>query len=64
MVLDDALPGWARDLLCDPQTSGGLLIAAAPDAAAEVLDRARARGFDRAAVIGTFEAGGAGIEVA
>ena len=56
-------PDWAQDLLCDPQTSGGLLIAAGPEAVDEVLVRAKARGFGRAAVIGTFEAGGAGIEV-
>jgi selenide,water dikinase len=39
------LPDWRRDLLCDPQTSGGLLVAAAPDAAQAVLDLFRARGF-------------------
>ena len=64
VILGDALPSWAQDLLCDPQTSGGLLIAADPDAVAEVLGRAKARGFERAAVIGGFGAGGAGIEVA
>ncbi len=30
------VPGWRRDLLCDPQTSGGLLIAVAPDRASAV----------------------------
>ncbi len=59
-----ALPSAARDLLCDPQTSGGLLIAAAPEAVPAVLARANARGFDRAAVIGTFTTGPAGVEVA
>jgi selenide,water dikinase len=46
------VPGWERDLLTDPQTSGGLLIACARDAADTVLARARALGFDRAAVVG------------
>ena len=57
------LPDWRRGLLCDPQTSGGLLIAAAPDVAAAVLERVRAAGFAQAAVIGTMAAG-AGVTVA
>lgn len=52
--LDGGLPAWARDLLCDPQTSGGLLIAVAPEAVDAVMAKAEARGFGRAAVIGTF----------
>ena len=43
---------WRRDLLTDPQTSGGLLIAVAPQGAEAVLDLARARGFREAAVVG------------
>jgi selenide,water dikinase len=41
----EQLPEWRRDLLCDPQTSGGLLIAVAPDGAEAVLELFRARGF-------------------
>ena len=44
-------------LLTDPQTSGGLLVACAPDAVDGVLDVFRADGFDRAAVIGRVAAG-------
>jgi selenide,water dikinase len=51
------LPEWRRDLLTDPQTSGGLLIAVAPDAAPAVLDLVRARGFDRATVVGRLAEG-------
>jgi selenide,water dikinase len=58
----DALPDWRRDLLCDPQTSGGLLIAAAPEAADEVLERLRAQGY-AAAKVGGFKAGPAAVEV-
>jgi len=43
---------WRRDLLTDPQTSGGLLIAVAPDAAEAVLSAARAAGFGHTAVVG------------
>jgi len=51
--LDDA----SRALLTDPQTSGGLLVACAPEAAARVLDVFHSEGFGQAAVIGQFEAG-------
>ena len=50
-------------LLTDPQTSGGLLVACAPDAVDAVLDTFRAEGFDRAAVIGHLERGTPGIAV-
>ncbi len=41
-----------RDILFDPQTSGGLLIAVAPRQAAEFTERLRENGIARAAVIG------------
>ena len=56
-------PVWHRKLLTDPQTSGGLLIACSADSAEAVLDVFRAEGFDRARVIGRFEAGEPGITV-
>ena len=56
-------PAWHRDLLCDPQTSGGLLIACAPGAAEDVLTLVRARGFGHARAIGTFAAGPATVTV-
>ena len=48
-------PGFAdveRALLTDPQTSGGLLVACAPDALGRVLDCFARHGFDAAAVVG------------
>ncbi len=58
---DIDLPAGATDvdraLLTDPQTSGGLLVACASDAADEVLTLFRAEGFDRAAVIGEMAPG-------
>ncbi len=50
-------------ILTDPQTSGGLLIACAPESVNEVLDCFRAEGFHRAAVIGDVEAGVPGVLV-
>lgn len=50
--LDARLPEVARALLTDPQTSGGLLVACAPNAVEHVLACFHADGFARAAVIG------------
>jgi selenide,water dikinase len=57
------LEDWRRDLLCDPQTSGGLLIAVEPSAAEAVLDLARREGFARAAVVGRLVEGAARVRV-
>ncbi|HEY8554876.1 MAG TPA: selenide, water dikinase SelD [Burkholderiales bacterium] len=48
---------WQQALLCDPQTSGGLLVTCAPEAVDEVLRAFRDDGFDAAAPIGTMVAG-------
>ena len=56
-------PLWQRKLLTDPQTSGGLLVACAPDSARAVLDVFAQQGFKHARVIGTLDAGPAGISV-
>ncbi len=44
--LPDDLPDWRRDLLTDPQTSGGLLIAVAGAEASSLQAFARTEGFD------------------
>jgi selenide,water dikinase len=62
--LDPALSAAARDLLADPQTSGGLLVSCDPAAADDVLGVFRAQGFDAAAVIGSVHAGAARLRVA
>ena len=63
VVLPAGLPDWRRDMLCDPQTSGGLLVAVAPDRAAAVLDLIRARGFGAAAIVGRLSEGEPKIRV-
>ncbi|WP_028312685.1 selenide, water dikinase SelD [Derxia gummosa] len=63
VVLSEGLPAVARDLLTDPQTSGGLLVSCAPEAVEEVLGVFRAEGFARAAVVGRVEAGAAGLAI-
>ncbi|MGV9006412.1 MAG: selenide, water dikinase SelD [Brevundimonas sp.] len=63
VVLPDGFEDWRRDLLTDPQTSGGLLIAVAADQAGAVLDMVRGDGFDRAAVVGRVVEGPAVVRV-
>lgn len=47
-----SLPEWRRGIFCDPQTSGGLLIACARESCGRVLDLLHHRGFDQARRIG------------
>ncbi|MDX7951524.1 selenide, water dikinase SelD [Lichenihabitans sp. Uapishka_5] len=63
VVLPDVWPDWRRKLLTDPQTSGGLLVSCAPEAAAALVDRMRAAGYPMAARIGTAVAGPAQVTV-
>ncbi len=62
--LGEGIDRAARDLLTDPQTSGGLLVSCAPQALGEVLEAFHAGGFAEAAVIGETRAGEARVEVA
>jgi selenide,water dikinase len=55
--LTPGMPDWQRNLLTDPQTSGGLLVACAPQAADRVLHIFHGQGFRHARVIGAFESG-------
>ncbi len=57
--VDDA----QRAMLTDPQTSGGLLVACAPDAVDDVLRIFEREGFGSAAVIGTMADGPAQVRV-
>jgi selenide,water dikinase len=57
-------PDWRRDLLCDPQTSGGLLIAVDPAEADALLARVQAAGFGKARIVGRLQAGEPRVRVA
>src|SRR5439155_596780 len=61
--LPDDLAPWQQALLCDPQTSGALLVTCAPQAVAAVLALFHDEGFASAAVIGQMQAGAARITV-
>ena len=55
---------WQRNLLTDPQTSGGLLVACAPEAAERVLQLFLSQGFKDARAIGAINAGPARVSLA
>jgi len=54
---DYDLPMWQKNLLSDPQTSGGLLISCAPEVEHDVIQLLHQAGFISAQKIGYFEAG-------
>ena len=49
-------PAWAKALVADPQTSGGLLVSCRADVAQAVLETFRKAGFAQAARIGALAA--------
>ena len=58
-----AVPAAVQTLLSDPQTSGGLLVACAPEAVDEVMAVFAREGFADAAIIGRLETGDAAVSV-
>ncbi|KAA2213848.1 selenide, water dikinase SelD [Teichococcus oryzae] len=63
IALPEGCPDWQRHLLCDPQTSGGLLIACDGTRADALVERIRAAGYPMAARIGEAVAGEARVVV-
>lgn len=63
VVLPEGLEDASRHVLTDPQTSGGLLVAVAPDSAEELVRHIRASGYPLAAVVGQVENGPARVIV-
>jgi len=61
VILPASAPDWQRKLVTDPQTSGGLLVACAPEAEEAVLAEFAKRGFAQARTIGRLAAGPAQI---
>ncbi|MFC7053745.1 selenide, water dikinase SelD [Hansschlegelia quercus] len=61
-IPEDA-PATLRGLLCDPQTSGGLLIAVEPQAADAILRLCHDAGFSQAAIIGKLDDGAPAVAV-
>jgi selenide,water dikinase len=63
VTLESHIAEWQRKLLCDPQTSGGLLVSCTPETVDAVLAAFNADGFNHAAVIGTMQTGSAQVAV-
>jgi selenide,water dikinase len=63
VFLQTDFPEWKKKLLSDPQTSGGLLVACAPEAEREVLQHFESHGFPGARKIGALSAGKPGITI-
>ena len=63
VVLPEGMPDWQKNLLCDPQTSGGLLVTCASDAVDDVLAVFKQQGFEYACVIGELKHGEAKVTV-
>ena len=61
--LDADMPAWRRDLLTDPQTSGGLLVACKAKRAAAIRGMIEEAGYPSASIIGSVIDGVPGIEV-
>ena len=61
--LPNGFDDWRRDILCDPQTSGGLLIAVAEDRAEAVLNQVLAAGFAASRKVGRLVDGPPAVHV-
>lgn len=55
---------WQRRFLCDPQTSGGLLVACEPEMEGKVLEAFRRHGFAEARTVGVLSTGASRVRVA
>src|SRR5262245_59969343 len=64
VTLPAGTPDWRRHLLSDPQTSGGLLVACAPERADAIAHTIRNAGYPAARVIGHAERGPARVSIA
>ena len=61
--LSSSIEEWQRDLLCDPQTSGGLLVSLDAAAESKVLQLFYEKGFTAACAVATLQKGEPGCSV-
>lgn len=63
VTLPPDLPDWKKSLLTDPQTSGGLLIACAPERAETLRAQIEADGYPSARIIGSASDGAPQVRI-
>ncbi len=63
VTVPEGIEQWQRNLLMDPQTSGGLLVSCPPDRADAVVGLFHEQGYDFATVIGEMSPGAPHITV-
>lgn len=61
--LPEGMAEWQKNLLCDPQTSGGLMVACTAESVEDVMDLFRQQGFGYACEIGRMIAGEVRVNV-
>ena len=59
-VWGEQVPDVIRTLICDAQTSGGLLFTVEEKAGKELITKLRQEGYPQAAIVGVMQAGGSG----
>ncbi|HVZ05689.1 selenide, water dikinase SelD [Hyphomicrobium sp.] len=57
VTLPPDFPDWKKSLLTDPQTSGGLLVACAPERAGVLCEQIKSDGYPCARIIGSVSGG-------
>ena len=63
VVTPNGMPQWQKNILMDPQTSGGLLVSCPPKSADTVLKVFHDSGFEYASIIGSLNEGDAKVSV-
>ena len=63
VTLPDNLSDWQKNILADPQTSGGLMLSCAPERTNDVLELFRVNGFADVTVIGKMGDGAPHVTV-
>ncbi len=63
LSLPDAMEQWQKNILTDPQTSGGLMVSCPPDQAESVIALFHEQGYPFAKQIGSMESGAAHVTV-
>ena len=63
VTVPDDMDQWKRNLLTDPQTSGGLMVSCAPEHADAIVKLFHDQGYGHASVIGAMSAGAPHVTV-